>query len=79
MTIPNPDGKPDGEPRHMMTIEQVAEYHGVSVGRAYALMSQHGVSATKGFPAEQAKNIPRGRGARSGLARRAETESQEKP
>lgn len=55
----------------LMSIEQVAAYHGVSVGRAYALMSRNSVGRVSGYPADEVKAIPRpGQGARTDLENR---------
>lgn len=52
-------------------IEQVAAYHGVSVSRAYSLVSENDVKRVSGYPADQVKAIPRlPKGRRTDLARR---------
>lgn len=56
----------------LMSIEQVAEFHDVSLSRAYSLVSANRIKRVSGYPADEVKAIPRpGQGARTDLARPA--------
>lgn len=51
-----------------MTIDEVAAHFGVSLSRAYTLMSKHDIGRVSGYPADQVTTIPRpGQGARTDL------------
>ena len=44
---------------NLWPLEKVAEYHGVSLSRARHLVADNGIKRVTGYPADQAKAIPR--------------------
>jgi hypothetical protein len=52
----------------LLTIQEVAARFGVSLSRAYTLLSENGIRRVSGYPADRVAAIPRpGQGARTDL------------
>lgn len=53
-----------------MTVDEVAEFYGITPASARRLLSDNGIRHVRIYPADQVKAIPRpGRGARTDLQR----------
>lgn len=53
-----------------MTVDEVAEFYGITPASARRLLSDNGIRHVRVYPADQVKAIPRpGRGARTDLQR----------